>query len=330
MSAFGKRLNCAVTFLILFGLAGEGWAAEFPVKAMEWLAPFGPGGPSAVSLKFIGDNVSKILGKPVLIVPVPGGGGTIAGSRAAKAKPDGYTLLGANSATNGTALLMKKDLPYRNEDFDFIAEYGAMDLGLAVKGDSPFQTLEDYIAYAQKNPSAVKTGTTGVGATDHLVGELLAMEAGRIKVDAVPFKSPAEKRTAILGGHVHSGFIYGGGGGPGDEFHQIIEGGGKILAVTTPTRLKAYPNIPTFAERGFNVVLSAWYGIASPKGIPKEIFQKLKAAIYKNLQELETIKMIESLGYRYEFRTGEDLTQFVKEREKLVTRIIREAQIPVN
>jgi tripartite-type tricarboxylate transporter receptor subunit TctC len=156
------------------------------------------------------------------------------------------------------------------------------------------------------------------------------MEAGRIKVDAVPFKSPAEKRTAILGGHVHSGFIYGGGGGPGDEFHQIIEGGGKILAVTTPTRLKAYPNIPTFAERGFNVVLSAWYGIASPKGIPKEIFQKLKAAIYKNLQELETIKMIESLGYRYEFRTGEDLTQFVKEREKLVTRIIREAQIPVN
>jgi tripartite-type tricarboxylate transporter receptor subunit TctC len=297
---------------------------------MEWLAPFGPGGPSAVSLKVIGDHVSKVLGKPVLIVPAPGGGGTIAGARVAKAKPDGYTLLGANSATNGTALLMKKDLPYKNEDFEFIAEYGAMDLGLAVKSDSPFQTLEDYLEYAKKNPSVVKTGTTGVGATDHLVGELLAMEAGRIKVDAVPFKSPAEKRTAILGGHVHSGFIYGGGGGPGDEFRQILEGGGRFLAVTTPTRLKAYPSIPTFAERKFDVVLSAWYGIAGPKGMPKEVSQKLKEVIYKILREPETIKTIESLGYRYEFRTGEELTQLVKERERLVERIIKEAKIPVN
>ena len=221
-----KRLGWGLTLAVIWGFGGYGWAAEFPAKSMEWLAPFGPGGPSAVSLKFIGDAASKILGKPVLVVPAPGGGGTIAGTRVAKAKPDGYTLLGANSATNGTALLMKKDLAYTNNDFEFLAEYGAMDLGLIVKGDSPFKTLEDYVAYARKNPGLIKTGTTGVGGTDHLAGELLAMEAGGVKLDAVPFKSPFEKRVAVLGGHIHSAFIYGGGGGPGDEFQQALEGGG--------------------------------------------------------------------------------------------------------
>ena len=102
------------------------------------------------------------------------------------------------------------------------------------------------------------------------------------------------------------------------------------MAVTTKERLKAYPQVPTFAERRIQVVLSAWYGIAGPKGMPQEVSRKLKEVIYKMIREAETIKVIESLGYRYEFRPSEEFTQFVKEREKLIEKIIKEAGIPVN
>lgn len=328
-----RKLRCLKGFLgliIMFTFVGVCQAAEFPTKSMEWLAPFGPGGPSAISLKFIGDAASKLLGQPVLVVAAPGAAGTVAGARVARAKPDGYTLLGSNSATNGTALFLKKDLTYSNNDFEFLAEYGAFDLGLAVKADSPFKTLEEYIEYAKKNPSVIKCATTGAGGADHLSSELLSIETGGLKIDYVPFKSPFEKRNAILGGHVHSGFIYGGGGGPGDEFRQMLDGGGRILAVTTKVRLKAYPDVSTFSERGLNVVLSSWYGIAGPKGMPKEVSKKLNDAIYKVMKEPETIKVIESLGFRYEFRDSEEFTKFVKEREKLVERIIKEAGIPAN
>jgi len=134
-------------------LTGLSWAADFPTKPMEWMAPFGPGGPSAIALKIIGDATSKTLGKPVLIVPAPGGGGMIGGARVAKAKPDGYTLLNANSATNGISLYIKKEVPYKNSDFEFLAEFGALDLGLLVKGDSPFRRSMSMSILRRRIPS---------------------------------------------------------------------------------------------------------------------------------------------------------------------------------
>ena len=282
-----------------------------------------------MAVKIIGDAASKTLGKPVLIVPAPGGGGMIAGARAAKAKPDGYMLLNANSATNGTILYIKKEVPYRNTDFEFLAEFGALDLGLLVKADSPFQTVEDYIAFAKKNPFGIKQASTGSGTGGHFSLELMKLRGGDLKIDMVPFKTSPEIRTAVLGGHCHGAFIYGGGGGAGDEFRQGIEGGGKILAVTSRNRLKAYPQVPTFKERGLEVVFSAWYGIAGPKGMPKEISGKLKEAIYKALQDPQVVQAIEGLGFRFEFRKSEDFTAFVGEFDSLVKKIAEEAKIPV-
>ena len=323
------RYRGILTLAIILLFSSHSSAAEFPTKPMEWLAPFGPGGPSAIAMKIIGDAASKSLAKPVLNIPAPGGGGTVAGSRVAKAKPDGYLLLGANSATNGTALYTKKDVPYKNNDFDFLAEYGALDLGLLVKADSSFKTLEEYLDYARKNPSGIKQASTGTGTSGHLCLELLKIRAGALKIDMVPYKTSFELRTAVLGGHCHAAFIYGGAGGPGDEFKQALEGGGRILAVTTMNRLKAYPQMPTFREKGLDVVFSAWYGIAGPKGLPKEVSQKLKTVIYQTLKDPQVIQGIESLGFRFEFRNAEEFTNFVREFDSLVKKIVEEAKVPV-
>lgn len=314
---------------IIFLFVGFSSAAEYPTKPIELLGPFGPGGSSMIALRIIGDAASKILGQSVLAIPAPGGGGIVGGVRVARAKPDGYTLLGANAATNSTVLYVMKVVPYKNSDFEFLAQFGAYDLGLAVKADSPFRTLEDYVEYAKKNPFVIKSGVPGLGSGGHLCTELLKIKAGALKIDAIPFKDSYGLRTGVLGGHIHSAFIYGGTGGPSDEFRQMLDGGGRILAVPTEKRLKAFPDVPTFIERGFDVVYSSWWGIAGPKGMPKEVSQKLKDVLYKVLQEPEMIQAIEKLGYRYKFRNSEEFTSFVKEYEKLVKQISEEAKIPL-
>ncbi len=100
------------------------------------------------------------------------------------------------------------------------------------------------------------------------------------------------------------------------------------MAVATKKRLKTYPDVPTFTEKGIDVVFSAWYGIAGPKGMPRELSQKLKDAIYKVFKDPQVIQAIENLGYRFEFRNSEEFSIFVNEYESLVKRIVEEAKIP--
>jgi tripartite-type tricarboxylate transporter receptor subunit TctC len=305
-------------------------AADFPTRPIEWYNPWGLGSVTGMVMKIVGDVASKDLGQNVLVLPATGGGGIVGGTKVAKAKPDGYTLLLCNSATNANVLYMKKDVPYTNSDFEFIAEVGGLELGLVVGPNSPFKTLEDYLEYAKKNPFAIKQATIGIGTSSHLCHELLKLEAGNLKIDLVPYKTSTEVRTAVLGGHCHAAFTYGGVGGAGDEFRLIMESGGKTLAVASKSRLKPYPDLPTFSEKGLNVVISAWYGMAGPKGMPKEVSQKLKDAVYKTLKDPQVINEIEKVGFRYEFRNSEDFTSYIREYEKLVKRIVTEAKIPVD
>ncbi len=172
--------------------------------------------------------------------------------------------------------------------------------------------------------------TIGIGTSSHLCLELLKLEAGNLKVDIVPYKTSTEVRTAVLGGHCHGAFTYGGVGGTADEFMFVQGGGGRVLAVATKNRLKPYPNIPTIAEKGYNVVLSAWYGIAAPKNIPREVSQKLKDAFYRALKDPQIVSEIQKLGLRPEFRNSEDFTNLIHDYEKVINRVVTEAKIPKN
>jgi len=321
---------CAGTIMAMVSLffVNLSLAAEFPTKPIEWYNPFGLGSYTGTVMKVVGDAVSKDLGQNILVLPAVGGGGVLGGTKIARAKPDGYSLLWCNSATNANVLFMKKNVPYTNSDFEFIAQVGGVELGLVVGPSSPFKSLQDYLEYARKNPFLIKQAVIGFGSSAHLATELLKL-AGNIKIDSVPYKNSTEVRTSVLGNHSQAALTYGGVGGSGDEFKLILESGGRILGVSSKARLKAYPNVPTFTEQGLNVVLSAWYGVAGPKGMPKEVSQKLKDSFYKALKDPQVIKDIEKIGMRYEFRNSEELTSYVNEYEKLVKMIVEEAKLPV-
>lgn len=317
-----------LAFAIMLFWGNLSLAVDFPTKPIEWLAPYGPGAPSALSLKIVMDTASKYLGQPVLMIGAAGAGGTIASSRVARAKPDGYTLLQVTSGNNGSALYTKKDLAYTNDDFEFLAQYGGFDIALFVKADSEFKTLEDFIEYAKKNPNTIKVCTQGVGTGQHLTLELLKLKGGGLKIDMVVFKTTFEMRTNVLGGHVHGSFIFGGAGGSNDEFRRCLDGGGRLLAVASKKRLEAYPDLPTFSEKGLDIFYSAWYGIGGPKGMPPEVSQKLKNAIYKAIEEPEVVKAIKNMGFKYEFLKSEEFTGKAKEFGEIIKNVVEEAKIP--
>ena len=333
MKTMAKRLKWRrgiLIFIIMFAFGSSSSAGEFPIKPIEWLSPVGVGGIAGMSMNVIAEAASKYLGQRVLVVSAPGGGTMLASARVARAKPDGYTLLLASSSSNGIVLFLRKDVPYRNSDFEFIAQYGTLDQGLAVRNDSPFKTLEDLLEFAKKNPHVIKVATLGQGTTPHLFLELLKLEVPGLQIDMVPFKTASEIRTAFIGGHVQAGVCGGGGGGPADEWRIVIESGGRFLADAAKRHPKAYPNVPTFFERGFNVDFTSWFGIAGPKGMPKEVSQKLKDAFYKAITDPKVIEEIEKLGFVYEFRNSEELTEFVVEYERKIKRIVEEAKIPAS
>lgn len=305
-------------------------AEDFPIRPIEILAPYGTAANSAVALQLIAEEASKSLPQPLLVVAATGGGGTVAGEKVAKrSKPDGYTLLLVNAATNGAALYTKK-VEYNNDDFEFLAEYGTFVLGLVVGPNSPFKTVEEFVAHVKANPHSIKQASTGAGTTGHLALELLKLKGGGLKIDMVPFKNSFEQRTAVLGGHTQSAFLYGGGGGENDEFAKLLKSGGKLLAVTSPERIPAYPDVPTFREKGIDAVFSSWYGIAGPKGLAPEVSATLKKVLYKALENPTIEKGIEGLGFKFEFRKAEEFTDFVKGYETQVRDIVKEANLSAN
>jgi tripartite-type tricarboxylate transporter receptor subunit TctC len=331
MKVKGMCLRGIVVLTIMFTLVSLSWAGEFPTKRMEWLAPWGITTSSGLAARIIADNINKsgIFPKQIILVPTQGAGGVLAGEQVAKrVEPDGHTLLLANSATNVIALHTKKDIKYTIDDFEFLALHNAIDMGLLVRGDAPYKTLEEFVEYVKKNPHKIKMAQSGVGTLGHLCLELFKLRGGGLKVDMVPYNTSTEMTTALLGGHCQASFMYGGEGGPTDNFTKTIDGGGRLLAVATEERQKAYPEVPTLKEKGLDVVISGWYGIAGPKGMPKVVSQKLKNAIYKAIEDPEVNKALKTLGLRYIFLKSEEFTSFVKEYDKLIRTIVEEAKIP--
>jgi len=328
----GRKKSMYVIILLLVFLLGFGnilLAEEYPVKPIEILMPYGVNDRTTIIFRVIADNMSKLLKQPVILTPAVGGGGTLAGEKIAhRTKPDGYTLLQVNSATCGVALFTKKDVTYTVNDFTYLVQTHASEVALVAASNAPFKNLEEYIAFAQKNPHSIKHASTGIGTGGHLSFEYLKLRCGALKIDLVPFRTPPEVAKAVLSGTVHSASIYGGGGGPNDDLNKIVDGGARILAVTSEKRLRAWPEVPTFKEKGIDLVWSGWWGIGGPKGLPKNVISVLNNVLYRAMEDPNVAKTAESTGLRFEFRKHEEFTEFVKEYNKLIEMIVKEAKIP--
>jgi tripartite-type tricarboxylate transporter receptor subunit TctC len=323
---FFSSIVVCVALLLIQGFMGGAIGAErdYPAKNIELVCPYGAGGSTSLGARIIAGTLSEILGRTVVVNNKPGAGGSSGAEYVARANPDGYTLFIFNSGSNGVTPATRS-VRYKNEDFELFGQYASQPLGLVVKSDAPWKSLEELVQYAKKNPGVLKYATSGTGTSGHFCMELFKKVGGDLKIDHVPFKSGPEFIATLMGGHVQMGILY-----LVDIKGPLEAGKLRLLATASENRLEDYPNIPTFAERGLpEVKMTAWYGISAPKGLPKEVSEKLKAALNKTCQHDEVKKMLTQIGYSPTYKDPVQFSRFVNEEEKKLNQIAKEANIKI-
>jgi len=250
-------------------------AQLYPIKPIRLVIPFPPGG----AFDFVGrpwaDKIKPLVGT-VVVENIGGGGSSIGAAAVARARPDGYTiLLGGTQTHVNEALLKSRPLYDPVKDLDAIAGLAANALCIAVHPAVPGQNLKEFIAYAKANPGKLSYGHSGVGSIQHLMGELFKSLAGTPDIVQVPYRGTGPLIRDLVSGQVPMGTP--GVTGQVIEFHR--SGKLRVLAVTSPTRLNAAPELPTAAELGFaDMTVMGSIGLLAPAGTPVGIIDQIAQA----------------------------------------------------
>jgi tripartite-type tricarboxylate transporter receptor subunit TctC len=242
----------------------------FPSRPVHLLVPFAPGGAVDIVARTLGDELAGRWGRSVVVENRPGAGGMVASEAAAKAAPDGYTLI---IVATGHALNphLYAKLPYDSfNDFTPLSLIGTSPNMLLVRSDSPSKTLADLIAAARARPGEISYGHAGNGTSPHLAGELLKYMA-KIDITPVPYKGGAPALTDLIGGHIPMTF-----NNIPESIAQINAGTVRPLGMTTAVRSPVLPDVPTIAESGLpGFDTGVWWGLLGPAGLPPDIKAKL-------------------------------------------------------
>jgi tripartite-type tricarboxylate transporter receptor subunit TctC len=288
------------------GAQSGAWPARAPIRLV---AQFPPGGLVDVVSRLMAPHLSQALGQTVVVENRAGAGGIIGTDFVAKQPADGYMLLVSHAAVHVYAAATRRTLPFDAlGDFTHMGMLVEAPMVLLVRAQSPFQSLEQYVAAARTKP--VRYGTSGIGSANHLYGELLKIEGKAPQHDHVPYQGSAPAMQDLLGGQIESVFD------PITTNVATLKAGSiRALAVSTPKRLPALPNIPTFAELGFaKLTGSQWLGLSAPKGLPAPIAQRLSALIPEVLAKPDVMARLEELQTLPRSPTvlGDDFVQLVR------------------
>jgi tripartite-type tricarboxylate transporter receptor subunit TctC len=268
-------------------------AQAYPTRPIRLVIPFPPGGAFDAVGRPLADKMKSLLGTMV-VENVGGGGGSLGVAAVARAHPDGYTLVLGGTITHINEVLLKSRPQYDAvKDLDPVAGAAANVLCIAVHPSVPAQNLKEFVAYANANPGKLSYGHAGVGSIQHLAGELFKSLAGTPDIVQVPYRGTGPLITDVLAGQVQMGT-------PGVT-GQVIElhrsGKMRVLAVTSPTRLAAAPELPTAAEQGFpGVTVIGSLGLLAPAGTPKEIIEQIARATRTVVAEPAFMQMLIEAG----------------------------------
>ena len=295
--------------------------AAYPDHPIRLIVPFPPGGAVDPVARFIAEALSDRLGQPVVSINRGGGGGSIGMDEAAKAKPDGYTIVLDHS---GMAYMPGL---YRNLPFDPVKDFAPIITAvagfyvLAVNPALPIKSVADLIAYAKANPGKLNFGSAGIGSTLHLAGEMLKREAG-IDMLHVPYRGGGPAIKDLIGGQIQLMFA------PAVAMLPLANGGKvRVLAQTPAKRSALAPDIPSVAETlpGFDIV--GWYGLAGPAAMPRADIERINAELNAALTSPAMIARLRELSYEPIGGTPEEATARIKADVARWTKIIRDANI---
>ena len=260
----------AVALLTMCASAAAGHAQNYPNRNITAIIPFAAGNANDITARIVFEQLSKQLGQAIVIEGRPGAGGTIGVGQAARAAPDGYTIL-FHSATFSASYVTHKTLPYDTfNDFTAVAPVGISPSVLVAAPSKGYRTADDLIKAAKAKPGALNFASAGIGAASHLAAEKFIAAAG-IKAQHIPFKGPVEALAEVMAGRIDFYFLPIAGALP-----QVKEGTVRALAVSSDKRIASLPDVPTTAEVGLPAAAYAfWNGVFMPAKTPREIVDKL-------------------------------------------------------
>ena len=321
MSA-NRSLRAALTGAALVAIISPAAAQEWPTRAITAISPFSAGNANDIVGRVVLDPVSKQLGQPIVVENWPGGGGSIGANAVAKAAPDGYTIL-LHSSSFSAEVVLHKTLPYDPlGDFTAVIPFGAQPSVLVAAPSKGFKTVADIVAAAKAKPGSLNFASAGVGSASHMAAERFRVSAG-FTAQHIPFRGPAEAFAEVMAGRIDFYFL------PIAPALPVL-GDGKViaLAVSTPERAPALPNVPTTAEAGFpGASYLFWGGLFVPKKTPSNIVVRLHDETKKALDLPSVQERLSKLGVQPLPMTTEQFEQFFRDDVAVTVKLAKEVGI---
>jgi tripartite-type tricarboxylate transporter receptor subunit TctC len=284
--------------------------AAWPARPVTMIVPFPAGGQADFAARPVALALERILGKPVVVDNRAGGaGGSVGNAQAARAEPDGYTLL---MTLSSLAVLPEADrlfgrpVAYEVSQFAPVARVLADPTLLAVPASAPWRTLQDFVDDARSRPGEIPYGSSGPYGTLHMAMEVFAASAG-IKLLHVPFRGAGPALTALLSGTVQAL-----ASAPGVLRPQVDDGKVRVLANWGAERIASFPDLPTFRELGFdNIEFYIWAGLFAQRAVPEPIITKLRAAVAEAVKAPEVVRTFEAAGSPLAYLDAPEFAKFV-------------------
>jgi len=306
----------------LLGLAAAPLPARaqprFPDRAIRLIVPWTAGGPADTGFRIMAEAVTRKLGQPVVVENRAGAAGILGAMALKEARPDGYTISQMHVGVVRQMLLNPRPPYHPIDDLTYILQITGFTMGLVVRADAPWRTLDDLLAHARANPGKLNYGTLGTGSTQHLVMARIGM-AKDLTWTHVPYRGTADTLRALLGGEIDFA-SESSGWAP-----MVLAGQLRLLAIYTTARARRFPDVPTLREQGIDIAVDSPGGLIGPRGMDPGVVRILADAFREAAQEPAHLQFLERLDQPLILKDGDayraDMQRTFEEERELLRRL---------
>jgi len=324
-SAFARRRLLCLALSSVAGVNLPALAqAAFPERPITLVVGWSAGGSADVLARLVAAEMATTLKQPVIVDNRPGAGSNIASKLVADAKPDGYTIMLATSASHGFNSALFSKLPYRPiEDFAPIGEINTSPGTLLVPNNSPFKSVQDIVDAAKAQPGKLNYGSGGSGSSQHLAAAQF-IKLANVDITHIPFKGSGPMLVDLMAERMDFTITTG-------PVPYVRAGKLRALAVAARQRHPAMPDVPTFEEQGMTLYTDNWYGLVAPAGTPRPVLETLNAALNKAITKPEMQKQfIEQGAFPGKATTPDEFWAFVKQQMPIAGDLVRQSGAKVD